>query len=88
MKVKTAKFNGVRYDVELCGQEIEGLCDSPKGKPSIMVMTQPYTKVELETLIHECLHASDWSKSEEKVTRIARETARLLWRLGYRREQK
>ncbi|MGW8181573.1 MAG: DUF72 domain-containing protein, partial [bacterium] len=43
-----------------------------------------YSKAELEALLHETLHASDWSKSEEIVSRIAKEQARLLWRLGYR----
>jgi len=86
MKVKTAKFNNIRYDIDLCGP-IDGSCDYPRsGRPSIRITTELYSKAELEALLHETLHASDWSKSEEIVSRIAKEQARLLWRLGYRRQ--
>lgn len=39
---------------------------------------------ELEVLIHEFLHASDWHRSEEWVTEAAQDIARALWRIGYR----
>ena len=85
MRVKTATFNKVKYDIDMC-KPLDGTCDYPRGgKPSIRIMTQPKTFAELEALLHETLHAEDWSKSEEIVTRIAHEQARLLWRLGYRR---
>lgn len=38
----------------------------------------------LEVIIHEFLHAADWSKDEEWVERVAADLARFLWRLGYR----
>jgi len=83
--VKTATFNGVVYDIDM-SPRINGTCDCPcGGKPSILILADSKTRSELEALIHESLHAEDWSKSEEKVTRIGREVARFLWRLGYRR---
>ena len=83
--VKTAKFNGVVYDIEICGPT-DGLCDYPRGgKPTLRILAEPHTKTELETIIHECLHAEDWSKSEEIIDRVSAEIARFLWRLEYKR---
>lgn len=88
MKVKTATFNGISFDLDMCGP-IDGSCDYPHGgRPSIRVITKPKTFMELESLIHESLHAEDWRKSEKAVTRSAHEIARPLWRMGYRRTGK
>lgn len=40
---------------------------------------------ELETWLHEAGHAGDWRASEEHVAEWARDVARLLYRLGWRR---
>jgi len=88
MNVKTATFNGVNFDLDM-SPDINGSCDYPRGgRPSILITAKPKTRSELEALIHETFHAEDWSKSEEIVTRIAHEQARLLWRMGYRRTGK
>lgn len=87
MSVKTAKFNGVVYDIDLCGPTL-GTCDYPRGgKPSIRIADEPFTKSELGTIVHEALHAEDWSKSEEIVKRVSEEISRFLWRLDYRRKK-
>lgn len=83
MTVKTATFAGVLHDIDLCGP-IDGCCDHPFGIPSIRVMADPNTQKSLITLIHECLHASNWHASEDLVDRTATDVGRLLWRLGYR----
>ena len=83
--VKTATFNGVVYDVDLCGP-IDGSCDQPNGgKPTLMITADLTTKNGFTTLIHECLHASSFHTSEDVVDRTAVDVGRLLWRLGYRR---
>lgn len=64
-----------------------GECDDPKtpGK-QIRVRADLTDKLELDTLIHEMLHASAWEVlSEEFVTQTAHDVARVLWRLGYRK---
>ena len=38
----------------------------------------------LETLIHEALHAADWSKDEDYVETDAKDLTRWLWRCGVR----
>jgi len=44
-------------------------------------------KEGLWVLIHECLHAENWAKSEEEVDQVAGDIAKLLWRLGFRRRR-
>ena len=41
---------------------------------------------ELDTIIHEAMHAGDWHKTEEWVDQFSTDLAKLLWKLGYRKE--
>lgn len=84
--VKTHSFNGISYDVEFCGR-LYGITTSPsgKGKPNLVVCEDPNTLSGLETIIHESLHACSFLKSETRVTETARDIARFLWRLGFRK---
>ena len=87
--MKTATFNGVRYDIDLEGMDAS--CEAPlkktrlKGRPSICLVhgikKDEYT---LECLIHEALHACKWGATEKKVENTAKDISRFLWRLGYR----
>ena len=65
----------------------DGYCDPPSqtGK-RILVDSRLRGEARLETIIHELRHAADWSRAEEFVERESRDLARVLWRLGYRRE--
>ena len=88
MKVKTHTFNGHKYDVRV-GEQLDGLCDCPHGTdntPNLTVTCEPNTKRELISIIHECLHAEDWRKSERVVDRVSTEIGSFLWRLGYRKK--
>ena len=66
-------------------EETGGECDSPdtNGK-QIRIATDLKKQDELEVIIHELLHAADWSKDEEWVEVIADDIARVLWKLGWR----
>lgn len=82
--VKTATFNGIKYDVKFT-EPVDGICDSPTGaRPSLTVFADMDTKCGLESAIHESLHACFWAKTDEKVEQTARDITSLLWRLGYR----
>ncbi len=84
MTVRTATFNGVKYDIDLCGP-IDGYCDQPHGgRPTLAITADLATSVGLVSLIHEVLHASSFHSSEEVVDRTSTDLGRLLWRLGYR----
>ena len=64
-----------------------GECDSPdtKGK-QIRISTDLQREEELEVVIHELLHASDWSKDEEWVEEIAQDISNVLMRLGWKKD--
>ena len=86
--VKSATFNGVKYEIDVCGP-LDGLCNSPRGSdPSVRICVGLEDRKGLETVIHESLHACFWAKSEEKVGQTAKDVARFLWRLGFRLEDK
>jgi len=93
-KVRTHKFNGIKYFIDL--EPYIGWCDKPdspdpKEYPAIGLPNglafgdTPKAKEGLKTLLHECFHAENWSKSEGEVERVAIDVGNLLWRLGYRR---
>jgi hypothetical protein len=81
---KTHTFNGVKYQLIL--EKLDGLCVT-ECSDYLVVERDLKTRVGLETMIHEALHACAWSASEKKIDQTARDTARLLWRLGYRLRQ-
>ena len=67
-------------------RDSRGDCDSPTTpSKSIRIDSRLRGERELEVILHECRHAADWGQSEEYVTEEARDVARILWRLGYRR---
>lgn len=83
-RVRTHKFNGCKYSLRF-DTDIGGLCDDPKDKiRQIFVFVKPKTKNSLRVLLHECLHAENWSKNEKTIDRVSTEISNLLWRLGYR----
>ena len=50
-----------------------------------MIAAKPGTRDELETCIHEALHAENWAAKEATVHRVGAEIGDFLWRLGFRR---
>jgi len=69
-------------------EDVGGECDSPDthGK-EIRISTDLKNQEELEVLLHELLHAADWSKDEEWVEEIAYNIAHILWGLGWRKQK-
>jgi len=41
---------------------------------------------DLDTIVHESLHACLWDLDEEAVAESAADVARLLWRVGWRKD--
>ena len=82
MNIKTHTFNGVKYDIDFCGP-IDGYA-SQGGKDETMMITCPMDSPQfLETVLHESLHACNWTATEENVLVTAKDIARLLKRIGY-----
>ena len=63
----------------------DGLCD-PATK-TITVRSTLRGELELDTLIHEMLHACHWDLDESAIEETATDIARALWRIGYRLER-
>lgn len=70
------------------GESIRGYCSDP-GSPNktIEIDSRLEGEEELEVLIHEMGHATNWPLSEEHITQQSKDMARVLWRLGYRRDR-
>lgn len=63
-----------------------GECDSPdtQGK-RIRIRRGMREELELDTVIHECLHAAGWHIDEPFVEQFSTDVARILTRLGWRK---
>jgi hypothetical protein len=65
---------------------VYGDCDPPETpRRKIRLRKGMSERRHLEVLIHECLHAADWSKDEQWVGEVSRDIAVILGRMGYRR---
>lgn len=63
-----------------------GICDHPSTQVRrIKVDKGLKGRIELDTNIHEMLHACCWNLSEECVNTTASDIAKALWDLGYRK---
>lgn len=69
------------------GDKYWGRCDPPDARnKSVQVLASLKGEDELDTIIHEVIHAAAWPVLDEDfVNDTASDLARLLWRLGYRR---
>lgn len=93
--VKYHVINGKRYKIEFVPQSIfgdnktAGDCDSPnKKKKKIRIHNKLNEGEEMRVILHECLHSLAFEMFDENWVDIAsRDIARLLIRLGYRREK-
>jgi hypothetical protein len=82
---------GKRYEltfVPRLAKNTLGECEHPTepGK-KIRVKQGLVEKQTLDTLLHEQLHASVWSKEEEWIQTVASDITRIHWRLGYRKQK-
>lgn len=65
-----------------------GECDPPSFKnKEIRIRSTLQDELLLDTTIHELLHAACWPLDEDFVNRFATDAARVLWRLGYRKQE-
>ena len=86
---RTARIGGKRWRVRFLPAAVfsrgcDGDCSIRSN--TIRIKRNLKGRSMLESLIHETLHAAHWQIAEECVAETADDLARLLWRLGYRRE--
>lgn len=80
-------IRGRRWRIERCelSRRTAGECDAPDAESkAIRIDRRLKGQEELETIIHEVIHAAHWDLCEEAVDETAEAIARVLWRLGYR----
>lgn len=67
--------------------KFDGDCDPPGMRDrKIRIDRQLTGREKLRVLIHEALHAADWSKSERTVDQLSRDLARIIDQCGYRED--
>jgi hypothetical protein len=83
-KVKTHTFNGTKYYVDF--EPFSAWTDTPEDKYPAIRFADKLGKrqTDLDTLLHESLHACFPFMKEKRVTQCASDIARFLWRLGVR----
>jgi len=81
---KTHTFDDKKYHIII--DNLDGNCDTD-NKLWLIINRDLSKKIGLETAIHEALHACSWKTNEDKVTKTAKDIARFLWNLGYRRKE-
>ena len=81
--MKTATFNGRKYLVTV-DKAPDGECSQYNPERELNIFADMGTRNGLITALHECLHASRWSETEEVVERVSRDIGRFLWNIGYR----
>lgn len=90
LKMNGKVWNFVRVIIRMKdaeGNAVLGDCDPPnKPNKQIRVDSRLKDQEELEIIIHELLHAGYWIVDEEHIAQTAHDLARILWRLGYRKD--
>jgi len=87
------KFHNKQYNINFVPpsqiKKLDGDCDAPHicGKTIRIAKGLPEER-QLTVLIHESLHACNWTLDEEWVTKSAEDISALLRRLGWRRDHK
>jgi len=84
--VKTHTFNGTKYAVWV-DAKLDGFADQPHERDRLAIYIDPelFGLAHLDTAVHEAIHAAFHAAPEKLVGVTARDIARFLWRLGYRR---
>ena len=85
--IKSHTFRGQRWKIVEAVPDQGGECQAPFIKNREMcIPAMGHKLVDLDTIIHESLHACIWDLDEEAVHESAKDIARILWRLGWRSE--
>ena len=82
-----ARLRGKYYQIvrAMLPRSTLGLCNWDTRTITISTAKRVKDELELDTVIHECLHACQPDLAEETVEEVASDVARVLWRMGYRR---
>lgn len=69
-------------------EDCVGLCESPTKKGKRILVEKGLSEEEtLRVVCHEIMHAAYWDLDEEAIDTASEDLARILWKLGYRRQE-
>jgi len=87
MQIKSHSFRSRKWRIIDAGQGNGGECHAPhiKGR-EMCIPVDGDSFHDLEICIHESLHALFWDLDEEVVEESGHDLARLLWRMGWRKD--
>ena len=84
--MKSVSINGKRFKV-INVPAPKGMCFPPDSKHKTIRFPVHGDDVgDLTVIIHELLHASFWNIAEENIDQAGYDIARVLWKLGWRKE--
>lgn len=91
-KIKSHTFRGKRWKIvwrkppRTTKGDSDADCERPDSTDkTIRINSKAAGLRELELELHEAAHASFWDWDEEAVEEAARDIAKFLWRIGWRR---
>jgi hypothetical protein len=83
-------IRGKRWELlfkKLPGGDV-GQCQSPSSLNKKIIIDPSQSELDiLGTTVHELMHAAYWDLDEEAIDSSSMDIARVLWRLGYRRNE-
>jgi hypothetical protein len=83
-------IRGKRWNLvfeKVAGKNI-GFCEHPdKKNKRIVIHDKLCEKETLRVIAHEIMHAAYWDLDEEAIDTATTDLARILWKLGYRRQE-
>lgn len=90
--IKSHTFRGRTYRIIPCDPDNPGgalgITDPPSEPDKMIVAPVDGDKlIDLQTLIHEALHASFWDLDERAVEEADEAIGRFLWRCGWRKTE-
>ena len=69
-------------------RDASGTCNAPHDTSKTIKIENGLPEQDsLRVAIHEIWHAADWHKDEAYIDRASTDMARILWRLGWRKNQ-
>jgi hypothetical protein len=90
-KYYIVSLRGKRYKIQKTGKISSNLwayCTDPKFTNRLIKIHKILENYEeLETLIHEMLHACFWDLDEEVISEVGRDLSKALWKMGYRKQK-
>ena len=81
---------GKRWNLRFTPLKINrGECDAPATpRKQIRIDSRLQDQEQLEVILHELMHAANWSLDEDHITATGKDFAAILWRLGYRKTER